>query len=111
MQDHEKQSSDPTKDGYELYPDECLPWPAALRKSFYDKPFSYAAFVANLGIVYFEGSDLSVGLGDGETSSIGWVHLELDNEKNKHLSIKMFARGIDVRLDDIRWVADCPGGS
>lgn len=49
-----------------------------------------------------------------------WLHLEEATILKSHLSIwshlyesksKEFARGMDVRISDIVWAADCPEGS
>lgn len=40
----------------------------------------------------------------------GWVHLNLDDQEDNELVVP-FYRGVDVRLEDIRWVADAPLGS
>jgi hypothetical protein len=77
--------------------------PAALLKACEDT-FVYAAYVKHLGLVTFSSACVT---GDG------WVRLLFDDISQvpefrcKH----HFGRGVDVRLEDIRWVADCPHGS
>lgn len=76
-------------------------WPPALIKAASDS-FDYAAFVETLGIVRFEYVI--------PCTSPDWVTLVLLPGENAKLPFS-FARGIDVRLADIRWVADAPQGS
>jgi len=75
-------------------------WPDTLIKAEVD-PFFYLAFVQNLGLVYFTSADYE---------RPGWVHLNLDGQDRNKL-VAPFCRGVDVRLEDIRWVADAPLGS
>lgn len=81
-------------------------WPPYLRKAVVD-PFEYAALITGLGIVRFS----SVGDCGG-----GWVRIVFDGgmvcvEDNPIPLPFRFERGIEVRLEDIRWVADAPDGS
>lgn len=83
-------------------------WPFALAKASFDH-FEYAAFVVNLGVVLFT---------DVEYVSPEWVMLKLidPDDYPAHYEkigkpLCQFPRGIEVRLSDIRWVADAPFGS
>ena len=76
-------------------------WPDALVKAANDS-FFYLAYVKNLGLVRFTSADYA---------SHGWVHLNLDGQDDNEGLPEPFCRGLDVRLKDIRWVADAPKGS
>jgi hypothetical protein len=88
-----------------------LGWPDHLIKAAND-PFIYAAYVDGMGVILFTEADVA---------GVGWVHLKgiQDHEKscggfwdqtNREHRMN-FERGVDVRLDAIRWVADAPWGS
>jgi len=77
-------------------------YPEALVKAVHDQ-FDYAAGVRGLGIVRFE---LARPMG------LRWLHLDLYPGHGPVVDPPIqqfcFARGIDVRLRDIVWVADAP---
>jgi hypothetical protein len=77
-------------------------FPPALMKATMDH-FQYAAEIRGLGVVEFDEAS--------PCAAEGWVHLYgLVGKGEKELPYP-FRRGIDVRLEDIRWIADCPHGS
>jgi hypothetical protein len=77
-------------------------WPAALVKAWVDE-FNYAAKVDGLGVIRFSSA---VDLGNG------WVRLHVGDLASENTGLAFpFPRGVDVRVKDIRWVADAPEGS
>lgn len=77
-------------------------WPPALVKAVFDS-FQYAAFVLHLGEVEFESAEDAGG---------GWVRLRPGDVGGPAGRLSFpFPRGVEVRLEDIRWVADAPSGS
>lgn len=94
-------------DYFPICPECNSKYPAALVKASCD-PFDYALGLKHGEIIRF--SEASI---DGD-----WVHLNVDRiyddeEPNpiKRLTGLCFARGIDVRISEIAWVADAPEGS
>lgn len=83
--------------------------PAALRKACED-PFDYALGLRNGRIIFFSEARLCrpfVYLSGIRRTTIR--HLEGVEQGAGHSGD--FDRGLDVRLDDISWVADAPHGS
>lgn len=84
--------------------------PPALWKAVLD-PFDYAIGLKSGMVIRFQEATI---VGDGK-----WVYLSgLDNWPEQYASTDYgegipfpFPRGIEVRLDDIEWVADAPAGS
>ena len=86
-------------------------WPPALAKASVDE-FDYAAQIRDVGIVLFSLA---------EPAGRGWVRLYGPSDghggyafscTDKSQAIPFpCSRGIEVRLSDIVWVADCPEGT
>jgi len=77
--------------------------PDALIKACFDT-FDYALALRNGYVIRFEAASVS---SDGK-----WVHLQMDYTLHAMTGIDYsFDRGIDVRIEDILWVADAPEGS
>lgn len=92
--------------------------PEALYKASTD-PFDYAMGLKNGAVFYFEAVDL----GECEVFQ-GWVHIsniksytlygndDWDHQTGHGIADQFnFERGMDIRLEDISWVADAPFGS
>jgi hypothetical protein len=77
-------------------------WPPSLIKASEDE-FEYAAFVEGIGVIWFSSVT---------PLNANWVHLKFENIEEKEPGRPFaFDRGVDVRLDAIKWVADAPNGS
>lgn len=80
----------------------AIGYPDALIKACYDE-FGYAAGVVGLGTVRFQSAT---------PQGLSWVHLDLLYTDAPAVDPPVqefcFARGVDVRLRDIAWVADAP---
>lgn len=82
-------------------------WPDTLIKACSD-PFTYALKLRDGSIIQFEHAS--------EGINLKWAHLTnvqflaADRLKTEFAPMT-FDRGIDVRIDDIVWVADAPWGS
>jgi len=75
--------------------------PAALAKTVSDNPFQYALMLRDGTIVEFEGA---------APPSAGWILLDRPKIVNRGYDACL-ERGIEVRLQEIVWVADAPHGS
>lgn len=82
-------------------------WPDALVKANVD-PFDYGALVVGLGVVRFESA---VDTGGGWVRLTGLRDISSVSPKRWRGHPFSFGRGVEVRLEDIRWVADAPHGS
>ena len=81
-------------------------WPDALWKARCD-PFSYVLRLRSGELWHFERAEVCV--------DPAFVHLKDVNYASWTNSLQpgpmLFDRGVDVRIEDIVWVADCPEGS
>lgn len=89
-------------------------YPDALAKAVFDQSFDYALRLRTGEMIEFVGATPRPG---------GWVYLNVEyhydpvsrtHSKGQHQTAKhpyLFARGVDVRVSDIVWVADAPNGS
>ena len=79
----------------------CADLPEALAKAVSDNPFQYALMLRDGTIIEFEGATLP---------SAGWILLDRPKIVNRGYDACL-ERGIEVRIEDIVWVADAPHGS
>ena len=82
-------------------PDWMKGLPEALAKSGSDNPFQYALMLRDGTIIEFEGAT---------PPSAGWILLHRPKIVNRGYDACL-ERGIEVRLQEIVWVADAPHGS
>lgn len=84
-------------------------YPPALAKACIDDGFSYALGLKSGAVITFSGA---------KDLGHGWTHLvdirahDIQEPNDEFASGSFsFARGMDLRLSDIAWVADAPFGS
>lgn len=77
--------------------------PPALIKALTDQPWTYRLGLRNGQVIHFSGARLVPG---GK-----WVTLVGDGGNHVEMSDVSFARGLNVRVSDIAWIADAPNGS
>jgi hypothetical protein len=81
-------------------PNSNQPLPEALAKAIAD-PFQYALMLRDGTITEFEGADVP---------SSGWVLLHGPRIVNRGYDAS-FDRGVEIRLEEVVWVADAPHDS
>ena len=84
-----------------LMPDWMRGLPEALAKAVSDNPFQYALMLRDGTIIEFGGAT---------QPSAGWILLHRPKMVNRGYD-SCLERGIEVRLQEIVWVADAPHGS
>jgi hypothetical protein len=84
-----------------LMPDRIKALPEALAKAVSDNPFQYALMLRDGTIIEFEGAT---------PPSAGWILLDRPKIVNRGYDACL-ERGMEVRLQEIVWVADAPHGS
>lgn len=75
-------------------------YPPALEKACCD-PFEYVARLTTGEVLHFRSAD---------PIDRDWVHLKCGWLTDRGI-FSMFDRGVDIRVDQIAWVADAPSGS
>jgi len=74
--------------------------PDALLKALMD-PFSYALGLKDGSVIHFH---------EAHIAGPGWIRLISDDDKFSFHRCRC-ERGLEIRLSDIRWIADAPHGS
>ena len=90
-------------------PPQPVGWPDALWKARCD-PFTYVMCLRNGQMWRFESACVCV-----DAAFVHLVYVRAESSKTGSIGNgrgpSMFDRGVDVRIADIVWVADCPEGS
>lgn len=89
-------------------------WPTALQKAVFDNPFRYQLRLVTGEVWSFGGAEPCGQYCDDDHEgpvNSRWVHLTDVDAESRVRSGGAFARGVDVAINQIIWVADCPLGS